>query len=403
MDTYEVHEQDGEYRFGVIFLFDEYTKSAFKKDLQEIIDYQSHKGFSEDKETRNKEIDLKFYNQKIPEISYDFFKQKSFEIFSKFFFYMMKNNKSLATSTEFNIQFKVTRIPNRDSYFYYDQDNLPSDEENACFIMSGSWLIHALVLPSVLGKSDFSLIQRYMLHELTHHYDGITKNLKWGNQYESKIRKFYRKKSAYFLNCLYTSLFNLREEGLADFIGRKNSPAIDIKMDGVKKYNANLLKLSTLTKRSESEPFYFNELSTGNLTPSNEYTMGRNMCLTIAMTLCKQMNKPYFIIISGEKISSKGINLNNLLSKDRPIYISDIDAKIFDATIERVRPLAHYQFVHEYEKACDELGIKDENRIMTRRRFYRIVSDAVARIKKEKIARLKRYKYAELDLKPLES
>jgi hypothetical protein len=119
------------------------------------------------------------------------------------------------------------------------------------------------------------------------------------------------------------------------------------------------------------------------------------------MALSKEMNKPFSIIIDGQKMPSKNIYLNNLLSKDRPIYISDIDPDVFNATIEKVRPLAHYQFVRVYEQACDLLGIKEENRIMTRRRFYKIVSDAISRIRKEKIARLKLYKYVEHDEKPL--
>jgi hypothetical protein len=403
MDNYEVHEQNGDYRFGVVFLFDNYNNSSFKKDLQEIKDYQNHKGFSEDKEERSRELDLKFYNQKVPEVEYEFFKQKSFEIFSKFFFYMMKNNKSLATSTEFNIQFKITRIPNREVYFYYDTDKFPSDAENACFIVSGSWLLHTIVLPSIFGKSDLALIQRYMLHELIHHHDEINHNLKWLEQYEAKIRKLYIKKSAYFLNCLYTSLFNLREEGLADFNARKESPMIDLNMKGVRAYNANMLKLSKLIKREESEPFYFNEISTGNLTPSNEYTMGRNMCLTIAIAIAKKLNKPFFVVINGQKISSKEIHLNELLSEDRLLYISDIDKQVFTETINQIRPLAHYLFVKEYEKACDELGIKDANRIMTRRRFYKIIIDAITRLKKEKTARLKScgYKYVEPEIKDL--
>ena len=63
MTNYEVHQKIGEYNVGVIFLFDEYKESAFKKDFQEIIDYQNKKGFSDDRDERNKELDLKFYKQ----------------------------------------------------------------------------------------------------------------------------------------------------------------------------------------------------------------------------------------------------------------------------------------------------------------------------------------------------
>jgi len=206
MTDYEIHQKFGDINVGVIFLFDEYGKADLIKDYQDIIDYQNKKSFSKDRDERNRELDLKFYkqfdNKKLPEISYDFFKNKSFEVFSKFLLFFMKDNLSLTTSKEFNIQFKVTRIPDRDYYFEYGGEDVPSDPENACFLMSGSWLVHTIVLPSLLGISNFSLIQRYMLHELTHHYDKMKKYDYWQSKYEAKFKKFYIKKSAFFLNCL---------------------------------------------------------------------------------------------------------------------------------------------------------------------------------------------------------
>ncbi|MGV8086544.1 MAG: hypothetical protein ACP5N1_02850 [Candidatus Woesearchaeota archaeon] len=406
MVDYTIHQKIGKYNIGVVFLFDGYDASSFKKDFQEIIDYQNKKSFSEDKDDRDKELDLKLYKQfngkQIPKITYEFFKQKSFEVFSKFFLFMMKDNLSLATSEEFNIQFKVLRVPNRDYYFSYGEEDLPSDPENACFVMSGSWLIHSIVLPSVLGTSNFTLIQRYMLHELTHHYDKMKGYDYFNSKYEDKIKKFYLKKSAFFLNCLYTSLFNLREEGLADFNARKDSSKIDINMEGVKTYNANLLKLSTLNTKKESEPFYETQIGWGNLTPSNEYIIGRNICLTIAMAQAKKLNKTFSIIVSGQKYSSRDVSINSLLSNNNIIYISDLDSNAINSTIEIVRPLAHYVFLKEYEKACDELGISEDNRIMTRRKFYNIVRDSIERLKKEKISRLKSkgFKYLEEEIKP---
>ncbi|MGV8141393.1 MAG: hypothetical protein ACP5NW_03050 [Candidatus Woesearchaeota archaeon] len=418
MDTYEMRQKIGDCDIGVIFLFDEYTQNAFKKDIQEIIEYQNRQGFSEDKEERNSELDLKFYSNKaskavitkvLNDMDYDLFKQRSVEVFSKFFFYFMKNNIELATSQEFNIQFKVIRIANRDYYFEYSSKASPadpspiSDPENACFTAGGSWLIHAIVLPSLLGTGNFSLIQRYMLHELGHHTTAMRSWDYWDSHYKGKMRKFYMKKSAYFLNCLYNSMFNLREEGLPEFISRKESPNIELNMNGVKKYNENLVYLSTLSRKSESQPFYEDKISTGNLTPSGEYTNGRNMCLTVALAFSKRLKRHFTVVIDGQKISSKDVNLNKLLSERGNIIISDLDKQVMEETIRTLMPLAHYRFLRVYEDACKELGIDEKNMVMTRRRFYGIVSDAIDRIKKEKAARFKKggFKYVEKELKPL--
>jgi hypothetical protein len=418
MDTHEIRQQIGDYNIGVIFLFDEYTQAGFKKDIQEIIEYQNREGFSEDKEERNAELDLKFYTNKAPkstiikvlnEMDYEMFKQKSAEVFSKFFFYFMRNNIELATSKEFNIQFKVIRIANRDYYFEYSSKASPadpspiSDPENACFTAGGSWLIHAIVLPSLLGTGNFSLIQRYMLHELGHHTTAMHGWDYWDSHYKGKMKNFYLKKSAYFLNCLYNSLFNLREEGLPEFISRKESPNIELNMDGVRKYNENLVQLSTLTRKNESQPFYEDKISTGNLTPSGEYTNGRNICLTVALAISKRLKKPYSIIVMGTKYSPKDISLNILLSKRNTMTIADLDKQVIEETIRTLMPLAHYQFLKVYEDACKELGIEEKNMVMTRRRFYGIVSNAIDRMKKEKAARFKRagFKYVEKEVKPL--
>ena len=158
------------------------------------------------------------------------------------------------------------------------------------------------------------------------------------------------------------------------------------------------------TRRREAEAFYEKEISYRNLTPSNEYTMGRNMCLTIALALSKKGNIPFTVGIGDRKFNSKEVkDFNGLLKNNTILYIEDLDQKMFIATVEKVRPLAHYTFVKEYEDACKELGIHEENMIMTRRRFYNIITSSIARVKKEKTARLQSrgFKYVEDDIKQI--
>ena len=51
--------------------------------------------------------------------------------------------------------------------------------------------------------------------------------------------------------------------------------------------NKNLHILSSLRKKSQAEDFYEKKISYGNLTLSGEYANGRNMCLTIALSIAK--------------------------------------------------------------------------------------------------------------------
>ncbi|MGV8172148.1 MAG: hypothetical protein ACP5OA_05660, partial [Candidatus Woesearchaeota archaeon] len=115
------------------------------------------------------------------------------------------------------------------------------------------------------------------------------------------------------------------------------------------------------------------------------------------------LKRPFTVVIDGQKISSKDVNLNKLLSERDNITISDLDKQVMEETIKTLMPLAHYQFLRVYEDACKELGIEEKNMVMTRRRFYGIVSDAIDRMKKEKAARFKHggFKYVEKELKPL--
>jgi len=409
-----VKKQIGDFKAGIIFIFSHYSENKFKEDLAELRAYHDKKMMpdkktselnSEEKEELKKQLDFKFYStEKFDKINYKVFKATLVDLFSKMFFYMIEQNKNLITSTEFNFQMLIKRIPGGEYYIGYGEEVKVSDAENACFEISGFWLIQNVVLPHVNGENSFSIIQRYLMHELTHHYDYVNKYDSFNRTYEQKIKRLYLKHSAYFLNCLYTSLFNLREEGLADFYARKNSSRSDMDMSGIREYNANLVKLSLLTRRKDSEEFYDKNISSGNLTPSSEYVAGRNMCVTIAMALSKKMNKQFNIIINGDKISSSNIKrFDDIFKRYDKTYISDIEPEVIDAAIAKIRPLSHYYFIQEYENACKELGIDEKEMIMTRRRFYNIIASSVERIRKEKTARLQSagFEYNEEDVKQI--
>jgi len=407
MPNIEIREKDN---LKCVFIFDSYKKSDFNADMEVIKKYQQKQGIPSDAEERSRELDFRFYKGKIPEISYEYFKSACVQHFSKIFFYMMSHpsNKSLILSSELNLQLNVMKSPAREWYFDENSEYMPSDAENACYDVAGTWLIQNIVLPAALGRAEFTTIQRFIIHELViyvdkvkgHYLLDVTNRL---GHYAEKFSALTKKKSAYFLNCLYTSLFFLRQEGFADFYARKDTGRFDMNIDAVKTYNANLLKLSFMRKKAEAEKFYVNMIGWNNLTASSDFVMGRNMCVTIALAISKRMNKIYSITIGNKKIYSNEItSLDEILSNNHLIYIADIDPEAITAAITEIRPTVHYTFIQLYERACKELGISEKNMIMTRRRFYKIITDSIDRLKKEKIARLnsKGFQYLEKDIKP---
>jgi len=154
------------------------------------------------------------------------------------------------------------------------------------------------------------------------------------SRYSSKIRRFSQKKSNYSLNYLFNSLFNLREEGFADFMARKNSPKIDISMKGIKEYNRNLVKLVKMTRKAKAETFYEKKIGWENLTVSGEYTAGRNMCLFIALSLAKSKRLPYSLVVAGNKQEGYDFPLlDQYLARNKVIYIENLSSFVMNDAI----------------------------------------------------------------------
>jgi len=174
---------------------------------------------------------------------------------------------------------------------------------------------------------------------------------------------------------LYNSLFNLREEGFADFVARIESPEIEIDGGSIRRYNKNLEKLAFLRYKKDASKFYFEVISYGNMTSDGEYATGRNMCLIIAMALAREYDSPFTIRVDKEKFFGYKFNsLDHYLSSGLKIYVSGLDKKIIARSLSDIKHTNHYYFLKLYEKACDVLGISDSNRAMTQGRFYNLVS-----------------------------
>ena len=196
-------------------------------------------------------------------------------------------------------------------------------------------------------------------------------------------------------------MFNLREEGLQDFRARINSDKVDINMKGIRKYNKLLEKLSKKIYKAKAEEFHYYKISTFNLTPSGEYANGRYMCTTIALSTAKRMRDQKsinrFPLIFGKNKDDVYTldQLNDAFSRNKLIYISDMPKEVIEATIKQIEPLPHYYFLRLYEKACDDLGIEDKNRVMTGRRFYKLANEAIEYGKKIRRDKLRSARFAD--------
>jgi len=384
VDKIEHYDNIDGKKIGIILIFDTYGEKQYKKDFDRFVAYHKKLSLTGDK----KEIYFKFYNQikEFAFIPYNKFRECSMDFFSKIIFYLLKNNPCFIVSNGLNVQVKIVRS---EDYFEYDDE--VSDPENACFEMAGSLFLQLIVAPYFYFKHiDFSYLYRYFLHELTHFADDMKGYLLFNKKYEEKINKLARVKSAYNLNYLYLSMFNLREEGLPDFIARENSSIFDINPQGIRQYNNNLNKLIRLTRKRGAEPFYEREIGFDNLTPSGEYTNGRVMCLFIAMCIAKISKSPYNILVGSEKFFGyEHSNLNKLLSSNKVIHVSNLSREVITKAISLIKPVTHYYFIKLYEDYCKKLGISNNNMVMTRRRFYELKKKAITYAKDEKKKRLK--------------
>lgn len=374
-------------------IFDSYSERSYKKDFNDFIEYQKRISLTGEKG----EIIHPFYNLKeFSFIPYGIFQEYSVKFFSRVAFSLLKDNPDFILSDELNIQIKFIRV--KDWSYSFETDDEAFDPENACFHAAGTWFIQYIVAPFFYFKHiEFGAITGLLKHELTHYVDIVKGYLSWdiNANYENKIKVRARKRSAYCLNYLYNSMFNLREEGLADFYQRKDSPKIDIKMEGIREYNRNMEILTNLRLKKDAERFYQKKVGWDNLTPSGEYTVGRNMCLFIVMYTAKMLKKPYTILVGKDTFYGYEFeNLDNLLSTNKLIYISNLSKDVIDEAIKLIRPTAHYYFLKLYEQACDGLDISDDNRAMTQRRFYKLTRAAIANTKAQKSERLKESGFA---------
>lgn len=404
MDSYEAYDWvtvQGEAgpeqkRVGLFLSFAHYSEKEYLEDFAEWARYQQRK-----ETLLPGESDLKFFNVNPTEpIPFETFKRLSGEYLAKVMLNLLKTNPGFVISTELIVRIKVIRIPGRQYYFEYkmetdeSEEGCFSDPENALFDGAGIWFLQAIVGPLVyLHRIDFTFIYRYFLHELQHQVDFMRRWAVFNERYEEKFKRMNARYSAANFLYLYTSLFMLREEGLPELSGRRHSPVLDIDMDGVREYNRNMERLAGITSRWRAKKFYEEQIGYMNLTPSGEYANGRMMCVTIAIALAKHLKKELIVKSGDREYWGESIDYGALLRERGKLTVIRMPNDLVEFAIQYIGPYNHYYFLGLYERACEQLGIGERLRIMTKRRFFSLKRTALARAEKVQRQRLAREGY----------
>jgi hypothetical protein len=360
---------------NIVFILDKYYTKDLLADWQDFVAYQTRKEKVDDASG----LDFKFYDiTQFTPISFEQFAYYSVEFLSKIIFNILQQSPHFITSNNFTVQVKFIRVRNRESYFAYVFDPGASDAENVCTECAGVFLMQAIVAPWIyLKKIDYAYVAKFFIDGFAHNIDNVNKMLLYDARYKKKIALVTKRKYAACVNYMYRTMFDLREEGFPDFMGKLESDRLSIDPKGFKEYNAQLVRLANLTNMDYASKVYREHIGYGNQTSSGEYACGRMMCTVIAMSIAKAKNKQYRIKVDTlESSGSHFPELDRYLADNKTVYVRGIDSSIIDEAVRMIRPTAHYYFIKLYETACRNLGISEKNMVMTARRFYNLVTSA---------------------------
>ena len=339
------------------FSIDKYPEKRFALDLKEFRNYQFKKRIEEDEV-----LDLKYYKGKSEILfSYDEFLELVFNFMSKMIYNVLKERPQIITSDDLEIRVNIKRVANRAYYGVYDENK--SSPESIFLEFSGLWLLQTIAYPGkYLKKIDYSVIYKFLVHELQHHKDNVAKLFRFNKRYAKRIKKLVGK-DLWFSNLkfLYAVLFELREEGFADFAAKSNSPKIEVHMDWVRSFRKNVKKLAKIRDKNKASDFFDENLSI--LEYKGDYYCGMLMCFFIELAIAKRQGKPPFLQKkdkSYEHISS----LNRFMSKEKSFFVQDPGQKFFEEAYSLIQKTRIDTFISLYNESCDKLGISQKNRVI---------------------------------------
>lgn len=365
---YEVTKKFEDYTLKCRFEFKRYSKADYKIDFANFLRYQKLKVRTPSSN------DLKVWDAIVGKISFDDFKEKSFALFAKSIFYILKTNREFITSKDFTIEITVKRAIAREWYIVYDPDNKKNTPTQANFDLAGIFLINNIVAPILYEKRiDYTQIYRYIAEYLTIHRDKMTGKYNIEDKATEFTKTVAQKQESYNIKYLYETLNNLRDTGYPSFKTKINNPIQEINIEGILLFNKNLQKLSKMYSDEKSKKFYEKNIGFSNLTDSGEVANGKFMCLTILMSNAKKLNSEITLIANNTQTAFKDIkNINEVFMNYGKIQIKNISQQAIDATSKEISNTDSDKFLRLYEDACNYLGISDEYRVMTMSRYAQL-------------------------------
>ncbi len=348
----------------VIFLFKQYWQKYLQSDYKELIKYHKKKLKLENPQS---ELDLKFYHaiDRFPKITYEYFKEAVRRFMLRVTHQVLKDDPSFVTAIGdvFEIQIKVVRVPNKEWYGANIEDI--SDSDHAYLEYNGLWLLNTVVLPwLVFQRVDYKILYKFMQHELGHCRDWVKRLYRLEDYAKKRISPIMRRMHNFSLFYLYLTFENLRVEGVHEFADKRDMQRIDVNMDLVRKFRVLVEELITKKKLKDAEEFFENNL--GSMSHQGIYYVGRLSAQTIAFAVAKRegfANQVYLVLPNGQKADLS--QLNAAMSTLERFYISQLPAPVFNKAFSIMSPLRYREFIQMYEWACNELGISNENRVVT--------------------------------------
>jgi len=159
-------------------------------------------------------------------------------------------------------------------------------------------------------------------------------------------------------------MYELLEEGIADFATIANRPRMDIRMDAILQFREDLSTLVTIVGKRKAEDFYEKNLSHGILTKGSYYC-GKIMCFAIELAIAKKRGKPLLAYVGKEEYPLEDID--RFMGKYRSFEIENPPLEVFKEAYQMIALTRnkYRNFLRLYESACEELGITEKNMVIS--------------------------------------
>jgi hypothetical protein len=361
-----------------------YSEKKYVQDFNDFVDYQTGKEkFEKDNAGKSKDGDLQFYRLKsYPFIPYAQFLNTVSEVYTKVIFQILKEDSGIMVSDEdyFKITFILYRVANRNWYFNAGivegltakecakfKDNLDTDSvEHIDYVVAGVYLIQTIAAPwTYLRKIPYSHVWKYLVHELEHHKQFMMDEFRLSEKIRARLKgREVGNYPNYRVSYLFTTMYELLDEGVAEFVASQNRPRIKINRESIFQFRKDLETLITINGRKKTWEFYEENLSYGDLT-KGAYYCGRIMCFTIELAIAKIRNKPVLAYVGKQEFPFG--DMNAFMSKYDVFEIGSPEPSVFKEAYEAISKTKnkYREYINLYEWACKELGIRESNMVIS--------------------------------------